>query len=152
MGAGRKAGTGSAPGGRWAGPTLWIAGLLLSICRTPTAAPVDDDGAGGQTLSVPFALSDESFGTAAGYVLGEVGFPQPQASLLGAVMAGQRLRWAGGPPGPEAAAGRPAVLLAEEAQGYAADGFMAVELEVSFGLEGLGTRGPCVSRSGPTSS
>ena len=86
-----------APGPRRAadGPARrsWIAGLLLSICPHADGRAVDaasDQGAGGQTLSVPFALSNESFGTAAGYVLGEVGFPQPQASLLGAVMAGPK--------------------------------------------------------------
>ena len=41
-----------------------------------------------QTLSLPYAFYNESFGLSAGYVYGVVGYPQKQSTLLATVMAG----------------------------------------------------------------
>jgi hypothetical protein len=43
-----------------------------------------------QTLSLPYAFYNESFGFAVGYVYGVVGRPQKQATLLATVMAGSK--------------------------------------------------------------
>jgi hypothetical protein len=43
-----------------------------------------------QTLSLPFAFFNESFGFAVGYVYGVVGRPQKQATLLATIMAGTK--------------------------------------------------------------
>jgi hypothetical protein len=43
-----------------------------------------------QTLSLPYAFFNESFGFAVGYVYGVVGRPQKQATLLATVMAGTK--------------------------------------------------------------
>ena len=43
---------------------------------------------GVQTLSLPYAFANESFGTAVGYVHGVVGKPQKQSTLLATAMAG----------------------------------------------------------------
>ena len=48
----------------------------------------DDDEDRPDTLMLPFAFYNESFGAAIGYAHGKVGFPQPQANLLGGAMAG----------------------------------------------------------------
>ena len=41
-----------------------------------------------QTLSLPYAFYNESFGFSLGYVKGVVGYPQKQSTLLATVMAG----------------------------------------------------------------
>lgn len=41
-----------------------------------------------QTLSLPYAFYNDSFGAAGGYVFGLSGYPEPQSSLLAAAMAG----------------------------------------------------------------
>lgn len=41
-----------------------------------------------QTLSLPYAFYNESFGAAIGYVQGKIGYPQKQAAILGTAMAG----------------------------------------------------------------
>jgi len=43
-----------------------------------------------QTLSLPYAFYNESFGFAVGYVYGVVGKPQKQSTLLATVMAGSK--------------------------------------------------------------
>jgi len=43
-----------------------------------------------QTLSLPYAFYNESFGFAVGYVYGVVGRPQKQATLLATAMAGTK--------------------------------------------------------------
>ena len=43
-----------------------------------------------QTLSLPYAFYNDSFGLAVGYVYGVVGRPQKQATLLATVMAGTK--------------------------------------------------------------
>jgi hypothetical protein len=43
-----------------------------------------------QTLSLPYAFYNESFGFAAGYVYGVVGRPQKQATLLTTAMVGSK--------------------------------------------------------------
>ena len=43
-----------------------------------------------QTLSLPYAYFNESFGFAVGYVYGVVGRPQKQATLLATAMAGSK--------------------------------------------------------------
>jgi len=42
----------------------------------------------GADISLPYGFYSEYFGLAAGYVYGRLGFPQPQSSLLGTVIAG----------------------------------------------------------------
>ena len=63
--------------------------LALLLLLTPSQGlaeeePDDED----QTLSLPFGFYNDQFGVGAGWVEGRIGFPQPQASLLGSVMAG----------------------------------------------------------------
>ena len=49
-----------------------------------------DGEASAQTLSLPYAFYNETFGLAAGFVYGKVGSFQKQATLLATVMAGSK--------------------------------------------------------------
>ena len=61
----------------------WPSGVLaLEILTGPDGRPTQ------QTLSLPYAFYNESFGAAVGYVYGAVGRPQQQSSLLATIMAG----------------------------------------------------------------
>ena len=63
----------------------WPSGVIaLEILTGPDGQPSK------QTLSLPYAFYNDSFGTAAGYVYGVVGRPQQQSSLLTTVMAGTK--------------------------------------------------------------
>jgi len=70
--------------------------LLLGLTGLTSAwaqeAPNAGDSAlgGDRELSVPFAFWNRSFGLAAGYVHALNAYPQPQASVLGSVMAGTK--------------------------------------------------------------
>ena len=50
--------------------------------------PVATDG--DQVVNVPFAFYNEFFGAAAGFVTYRFGCPQPQARMLGTIMAGSK--------------------------------------------------------------
>ncbi len=65
--------------------------LCLLLCLPPAAPHAQSDGAepyGGLRLSLPYAFYNETFGLTGGWVEGRVGYPQPQARILGTVMAG----------------------------------------------------------------
>jgi len=65
--------------------------LLHSVSAFGQGVRVGPDGEfSEQTLSLPYAFYNESFGFAAGYVYGVVGRPQKQATLLATVMAGSK--------------------------------------------------------------
>lgn len=70
-----------------------LAALLVASPR-PAAGQGVRVGPDGQVtedfLSLPYGFYNESFGFAAGYVKGYVGWPQKQASLLGTVIAGSK--------------------------------------------------------------
>jgi hypothetical protein len=76
--------------------TGWVILLLLGCLLAPRPSVgqdifVEPDGDFEQkTLAVPYAFYNDSFGAAAGYVYGKVGYPQKQASILGTVMAGSQ--------------------------------------------------------------
>jgi hypothetical protein len=67
---------------------------LLLVCAQQAlgqAIRVGPDGeATKQTLSLPYAFYNESFGFAVGYVYGIVGSPQKQTTLLATAMAGTK--------------------------------------------------------------
>ena len=63
--------------------------LLTGLSSFGAGVVVGPDGKfSKQKLSLPFAFYNESFGLAAGYVNGVVGYPQKQSTLLATVMAG----------------------------------------------------------------
>jgi hypothetical protein len=71
--------------------------LLLVACVSLTAIPSPADAEDAmepslrghdRVLSLPYGFWNESFGAAAAYVHAINGYPQPQAALLGTVMAG----------------------------------------------------------------
>lgn len=65
-----------------------IAALVLA-CWTSAPGHADDvDPNGGLRLSLPYGFYNETFGFTAGWVEGRIGYPQPQARILGTVMAG----------------------------------------------------------------
>ena len=65
--------------------------LLYSVSAFGQGVRVGPDGEfSEQTLSLPYAFYNESFGFAVGYVYGVVGRPQKQATLLATVMAGSK--------------------------------------------------------------
>jgi hypothetical protein len=64
--------------------------LLASAWLASAAGQEKAPAPGPTTLRVPYALYNESFGIAGGYVLGKSGFPQPQADMLGTVIAGTK--------------------------------------------------------------
>ena len=65
--------------------------LLSSVSAFGQEVRVGPDGEfSEQTLSLPYAFYNESFGFAVGYVYGVVGRPQKQATLLATVMAGSK--------------------------------------------------------------
>jgi hypothetical protein len=65
--------------------------LLHSVSAFGQGVRVGPDGEfSEQTLSLPYAFYNESFGFAVGYVYGVVGRPQKQATLLATVMAGSK--------------------------------------------------------------
>ena len=65
--------------------------LLHSVSAFGQGVRVGPDGEfSEQTLSLPYAFYNESFGFAVGYVYGLVGRPQKQATLLATVMAGTK--------------------------------------------------------------
>ena len=65
--------------------------LLHSVSAFGQGVRVSPDGEfSEQTLSLPYAFYNESFGFAVGYVYGVVGRPQKQSTLLATVMAGSK--------------------------------------------------------------
>ena len=65
--------------------------LLTGVSSFGQGVRVGPDGkVGKQTLSLPYAFYNDSFGFSVGYVHGVVGYPQKQASLLATVMAGSK--------------------------------------------------------------
>jgi len=65
--------------------------FLCSVSAFGQSVRVGPNGEfSAQTLSLPYAFYNESFGFAAGYVYGVVGRPQKQATLLATVMAGTK--------------------------------------------------------------
>lgn len=65
--------------------------LLTGVSSFGQAIRVGPDGEfSEQTLSLPYAFYNESFGFVVGYVYGVVGRPQKQATLLATVMAGSK--------------------------------------------------------------
>jgi len=75
---------------RW----VWIFAVILPLvgqsafCQSIFVGP--DQKPQKKILSVPFPFYNDSFGAAAGYAYGVLGYPQPQSSLLTAVMAGTK--------------------------------------------------------------
>jgi len=66
---------------------------LLGLGEGVHAQAVFEDMAGRmgkETLNLPYAFYNDSFGAAVGYVSGVVGYPQRQSALLGTVMAGTK--------------------------------------------------------------
>lgn len=63
--------------------------LSLSVFLPPNAVRAEEakDDA-DLRLSVPYGFYNENFGVALAWVEGRIGFPQPQASVLGSAMAG----------------------------------------------------------------
>lgn len=77
------------------GATGTVAVLLVWFCLAGGAsaqgvALTPDGEPAEQVLSVPYAFYNETFGVAAGYVYGVVGYPQKQSLLLATVMAGSQ--------------------------------------------------------------
>ncbi len=75
------------------GAVLRGLGLVALACAAsmPAGAWAEEDAAedyGGLGLSLPYGFYNETFGLTAGWVLGRVGSPQPNARVLGTVMAG----------------------------------------------------------------
>jgi hypothetical protein len=74
----------------------WIILLLICLLLTPRLSVGQDIFVGPdgkfeeQTLSVPYAFYNESFGAAVAYAYGKVGYPQKQSAILGTVMAGSK--------------------------------------------------------------
>ena len=71
--------------------SLKIFGRLLAVCLVlfPASAvtgEVEDYSDLG--LSLPYGFYNEQFGVAAGWVEGRIGFPQPQATMLGTAIIG----------------------------------------------------------------
>ena len=65
--------------------------LLCSVSSFGQSIRVGPNGEfSAQTLSLPYAFYNESFGFATGYVYGVVGRPQKQATLLATAMAGTK--------------------------------------------------------------
>jgi len=65
--------------------------LLTGVSSYGQGIRVGPDGQfSSQTLSLPYAFYNDSFGFAVGYVYGVVGRPQKQASLLATAMAGSK--------------------------------------------------------------
>ena len=62
-------------------PALLVS--MVSVADQPTMS-------GEQSLNLPYGFYSEYFGAAAGYVYGKFGYPQPQAVVLGTVMAGTK--------------------------------------------------------------
>lgn len=66
-----------------------IAVIALALALGPLpgrAGEVEDYG--GLSLSLPYAFYNETFGITGAWVEGRIGYPQPQARILGTVMAG----------------------------------------------------------------
>jgi len=61
--------------------------LVAVFCASPAQAD-QPTLPGVQTINLPYGFYNETFGFAAAYVYGVFGYPQPQAGLLGTVMAG----------------------------------------------------------------
>jgi hypothetical protein len=73
--------------------TIILAILVLSAGRTAytQGVRVGPDGEfSQQTLSLPYAFYNESFGFAGGYVYGKVGSPQKQATILATAVVGTK--------------------------------------------------------------
>jgi len=74
----------------------WIILLLIGFLLPPRLSVGQDIFVGPdgkfeeQTLSVPYAFYNESFGAAVAYAYGKVGYPQKQSAILGTVMAGSK--------------------------------------------------------------
>ena len=74
----------------------WIILLLIYFLLTPRLSVGQDIFVGPdgkfeeQTLSVPYAFYNESFGAAVAYAYGKVGYPQKQSAILGTIMAGSK--------------------------------------------------------------
>ena len=74
----------------------WIILPLICFLLTPRLSVGQDIFVGPdgkfeeQTLSVPYAFYNESFGAAVAYAYGKVGYPQKQSAILGTVMAGSK--------------------------------------------------------------
>ncbi len=65
--------------------------LLTGVSSFGQSVRVGPDGEfSEQTLSLPYAFYNDSFGFAVGYVYGVVGRPQKQATLLATIMAGSK--------------------------------------------------------------
>jgi len=65
--------------------------LLTGVSSYGQGIRVGPDGQfSDQTLSLPYAFYNDSFGFAVGYVYGVVGRPQKQASLLATAIAGSK--------------------------------------------------------------
>jgi hypothetical protein len=72
---------------------LLVCILLFFTAQTAFAqgVAVGPDGKfSPQTLNLPYALYNENFGFAAGYVYGKVGSPQKQATLLTTAIVGNK--------------------------------------------------------------
>jgi len=66
-----------------------VAALVLALALCPQPGRTDEVASyGGLSLSLPYAFYNETFGFTAGWVEGRIGYPQPQARILGTVMAG----------------------------------------------------------------
>lgn len=77
-------------GGLWRGVRrLWrgLPGWVL-CAATPIHAEGEVQEYAGLSLSLPYGFYNETFGLTAGWVEGRIGFPQPNARVLGTVMAG----------------------------------------------------------------
>lgn len=70
--------------------------LLCALCTWAIAGPAEEPPVvpptadGGQAVNIPFAFYSEFFGAAAGFTTFRFGYPQPQARVLGTVMAGSK--------------------------------------------------------------
>lgn len=68
-------------------PLTWLGPFSFLLLPGPLEAGEVQDYS-GLRLGLPYAFYNEAFGFAGGWVEGRVGFPQPQARLLGTAIAG----------------------------------------------------------------
>ncbi len=65
-----------------------LALFLVFSALTPSVLAEEVEDYSGLRLSLPFAFYNETFGLSAGWVEGRVGYLQPQARILGTIIAG----------------------------------------------------------------
>jgi hypothetical protein len=72
------------------GPGALAAACALLLLAAPGGPQGEEADKGYETLAIPFPFYNESFGVAGGYVYGRSGWPEPQARVLGSILAGTR--------------------------------------------------------------